>query len=139
MPYIIRLYGQFAAEPSVHQHQQFYAFWAPEVYQGVHSRAYGTSCMQHIVYQYHIPSLYAEFYIRFLRHVYIATLVNIIPVKGDVQPAVVNMFLLGNFLYQCGYPVAEEYPPGLDAYNCGIAEIKMVFYQLVRQPLQCNI
>lgn len=137
MAYVIGLYGQLAAKASVYQHQQFHVFGAAKVQQSVHSRAYGAACVQHIVYQHHVPALYAELNIRFLRYVY--ALRHIIPVEGDIQPAVVNMFLLSDFLYQCGYPVAEEYPAGLNAYNGCIIKMKMVFYQLVRQPLQCNI
>lgn len=137
MPDIIRLYGQFPAEPPVYQHQQFYTPWPAKVYQRVHGRADSPAGMQHVVYQNHIPAFNTEFYIRVPGHMY--ALVDVVPVEGNIQLAVFYLLLFGYFLYQCRYTVAEEYPPGLYSYYCCIAEIEMIFYQLVRQPLQCYI
>ncbi len=83
----------------VYQNHQFHVAWPSEIYQGIHCGPYGSPCVQHIIYQYHIPVLHAEGYIGLRRHLYIAGLVHIIPVKSDVQLAIIYALVGSNVLY----------------------------------------
>lgn len=91
--------------------------------------------MQHIVNKYYTLILDSERYVRIRGYVDVAGL-HIIPVKGDVELAVVDAIVACYFLNHLGNTVRQIYAPGLYADNCGILEVKVIFYQLVGQPLQ---
>jgi len=134
MAYIVGLHGQLAAEAAVYEYQQLHFFRPAKVQKSIHGRAYGAAGMQHVVYQHHVLTFYAEGYIGNIGHLLVIGM-HIVAVEGDIQLTIVYG-PAGYLLYGAGNTVGQVDTARLYAYNNSILKRKVVLYQLVRQPLQ---
>jgi hypothetical protein len=63
------------------------------------------------------------------------TLPHVVPVKGNIQLSVSNLFRFDLQVDLFHNPVGEKNPPGLDTHNHDIVVPELVFQQLMAQPL----
>ena len=126
------MYGQLPAEAPVDQHAEFHFIGPAKVQQGVHGCAGGSAGEQNIVDQHHVFVFDGKGDICLVGDVQF--IAYVVAVKGDIQDPVLQVGAGKDGPDLPGDAVAQPDPPRLDADDTGIAEVAVVFDDLVCQP-----
>jgi hypothetical protein len=128
---IVWLDGQFAVKAPVNKYAERHLGRSSEIQQGIQRRPDGPARVQHIVYQDHFFVLDAERNIRGIGDM--QAFPHIIPVKRNIQLTIFDQGRVNNGFQFVHDPVAQEYPPGLQADKHRIGEQQVILQYLVRQ------
>jgi hypothetical protein len=134
---IIGLDGNLSGETSIDQGDELYQSGSAKVEQSIHCCANCPTGVKHIIDQYYRSSFYWE------REMGCgwkmeASLVEIIPIEGGIERAVMNIRVPHNLLQNGKQPLRKGNSSGLNTDQNRVPEITMNLYQLVCQSLQHN-
>ena len=132
---VIGLDRQFTVEAAVYQNAERYLGRPAKIEQCIQGGADGAACVQYVIYQHHMPVLYAERNIRCIGDM--QAFAHIVAVKSNIEFAVADQGRVYDGLQFVHDPVAEEDTAGLKADDHGICKQQVVFQNLMGQPFYC--